>query len=176
MSEGGRVSNMEIEATKHTGRFPQMIIYLGKLFRMFIFQNDWKVLPMSAIIAGLVSFAVGGSLFKTMEGTMMGTFALACVCIWNGFFNSIQVVCRERAIIKREHRSGLHITSYIAAHVIYQAVLCMAQSAITLIVLHCGYDVTYGIFADQNHNYGHDGHAVSADIPACLFGRIYQPA
>ena len=127
---------MEIEATKHTGRFPQIIIYLGKLFRMFAFQNDWKVLPMSAIIAGLVSFAVGDSLFKTMEGTMMGTFALACVCIWNGFFNSIQVVCRERAIIKREHRSGLHITSYIAAHVIYQAVLCMAQSAITLIVLH----------------------------------------
>ena len=136
MSEGGRVSNMEIEATKHTGRFPQMIIYLGKLFRMFVFQNDWKVLPMSAIIAGLVSFAVGDSLFKTMEGTLMGTFALACVCIWNGFFNSIQVVCRERAIIKREHRSGLHISSYIVAHVIYQAVLCMAQSAITIVVLY----------------------------------------
>lgn len=127
---------MEIDTTKHTGRFPQMIIYLGKLFRMFIFQNDWKVLPMSAIIAGLVSFAVGADLFKTMEGTLMGTFALACVCIWNGFFNSIQVVCRERAIIKREHRSGLHISSYIAAHVIYQSVLCMAQSAITIIVLY----------------------------------------
>ncbi|SCY73958.1 ABC-2 type transporter [Lachnospiraceae bacterium XBB2008] len=127
---------MEIDTTKHTGRFPQMIIYLGKLFRMFIFQNDWKVLPMSAIIAGLVSFAVGADLFKTMEGTLMGTFALACVCIWNGFFNSIQVICRERAIIKREHRSGLHISSYIAAHVIYQSVLCMAQSAITLIVLY----------------------------------------
>ena len=136
MSEGGRVSNMEIDATKHTGRFPQMIIYLGKLFRMFVFQNDWKVLPMAAIIAGLVSFAVGDSLFKTMEGTLMGTFALACVCIWNGFFNSIQVVCRERAIIKREHRSGLHISSYIVAHVIYQAVLCMAQSAITIVVLY----------------------------------------
>ena len=92
---------MEINAKRHTGRIPQTFIYLGKLFRMFIFQNDWKVLPMAAIIAGLISFAVGSNLFKTMEGTLTGSFAVACICIWNGFFNSIQVICRERAIIKR---------------------------------------------------------------------------
>lgn len=118
----------------HKGRIPQTFIYLGKLFRMFFFQNDWKVLPMSAIIAGLVCFAVGSRLYKTMEGTQMGAFALSCVCIWNGFFNSIQSICRERAIVKREHRSGLHITSYVIAHMIYQAVLCILQAVITIIV------------------------------------------
>ncbi|MBP3279906.1 MAG: ABC transporter permease, partial [Butyrivibrio sp.] len=61
--------------TKHRGRVFQTFIYLGKLFRMFLFQNDWKVLPMAAVIAGLVSFTVGKNLFKTMEGTLMGTFA-----------------------------------------------------------------------------------------------------
>ncbi|MBQ8946068.1 MAG: ABC transporter permease [Lachnospiraceae bacterium] len=122
---------------KHKGRLGQTLIYLGKLFRLFLFQNDWKVLPMSAIIAALVSFAVGGNLFKTMEGTMMGSFALACVCVWNGFFNSIQSVCRERAIVKREHRAGLHITAYVAAHMIYQAVLCLMQAIITIVI--CGY-------------------------------------
>ncbi|MCR4923093.1 MAG: ABC transporter permease [Lachnospiraceae bacterium] len=101
---------------------------------MFIFQNDWKVLPMAAIIAGMVSFVLGSSLFKTMEGTKMGTFALTCVCIWNGFFNSIQVVCRERPIVKREHRSGLHISSYIAAHMIYQAFLCLSQTVIIILI------------------------------------------
>ncbi|WP_242831999.1 ABC transporter permease [Butyrivibrio sp. VCD2006] len=101
---------------------------------MFLFQNDWKVLPMSAVIAGLVAFAVGGNIFKTMEGTLMGTFALSCVCIWNGFFNSIQSICRERAIVKREHRSGLHISSYILAHMIYQAVLCLLQVVIMILV------------------------------------------
>ena len=111
-----------------------MIIYLGKLFRMFLFQNDWKVLPMSAIIAGLVAFVVGGNIFKTMEGTVMGCFALSCVCIWNGFFNSIQSICRERAIVKREHRSGLHISSYILAHMIYQAILCFVQVVIMIVV------------------------------------------
>ena len=120
------------EQKKYRGRITQTRIYLGKLFRMFLFQNDWKVLPMAAVIAGLVSFAVGANLFKTMEGTLMGSFALACICVWNGFFNSIQVICRERAIVKREHRSGLHISSYVAAHMIYQAILCILQVIITI--------------------------------------------
>ena len=128
------MSRMEKKEIRHRGRFSQVFIYLGKFFRMFIFQNDWKVLPMAAIIAGLVCFVVGANIFKTMEGTKLGSFAMACICIWNGFFNSIQVICRERAIVKREHRSGLHISSYIHAHMIYQAFLCLCQTLITLVV------------------------------------------
>lgn len=122
--------------TKQTyrGRVPQTFLYLGKFLRMFVYQNDWKVLPMAAIIAAAVVFVVGGNLFVTQEGTMMGSFALVCVCLWNGFFNSIQVVCRERAIVKREHRAGLHMSSYVAAQVIYQFLLCVAQTVILLLV------------------------------------------
>ena len=119
---------------RHRGRFAQTFIYLGKQLRMFIFQNDWKVLPMSAVITGLVVFVVGANLFYTQEGTLMGTFAMVCVCIWNGFFNSIQSVCREREIVKREHRAGLHISAYIAAQMIYQFLLCLVQTVITLLV------------------------------------------
>ncbi len=119
---------------RYNGRFRQTFIYLGKLLRMFIYQNDWKVLPMAAIIAGLVTFAVGNNIFKTQEGTLSGCFSLVCVCIWNGFFNSIQSVCRERPIIKREHRSGMYISSYIFAHMLYQMMLCMAQTAILIVI------------------------------------------
>lgn len=123
----------------HRGRIRQIPIYLGKFFRMFIFLNDWKVLPMAAIIAALVAYVAGGSMFLTMEGTVMGAMAITCVCLWNGCFNSIQVVCRERDIVKREHRSGMHISSYIIAHMIYQAFLCTLQSAITIVVCaYCG--------------------------------------
>ena len=132
--KGKRGDIMDENKIKHRGRFSQVIIYLGKLFRMFIYQNDWKVFPMAAVISGLVCFVVGKNLFKTQEGTLIGTFALACICIWNGFFNSIQVICRERAIIKREHRSGMHISAYVTAHMIYQAFLCIGQTIITLIV------------------------------------------
>ena len=122
------------ENVRHRGRIAQTGIYLGKFLRMFIYQNDWKVLPMGAIIAAVVTFVVGANLFKTQEGTKLGVFALVCVCIWNGFFNSIQVVCREREIIKREHRAGLHMSAYVAAQMIYQLLLCAAQTVVTLII------------------------------------------
>lgn len=118
----------------HRGTFKQVPIYLGKFFRMFIFKNDWLVLPMSALIAWLVAYVVGAYMFKTMEGTLMGSMALTCVCLWNGCFNSIQVVCRERGIVKREHRSGMRISAYILSHMIYQAFLCLLQTVITITV------------------------------------------
>ena len=119
---------------RHRGRGAQVFIYLGKLLRMFVYQSDWKVLPMAALIAGLVGMVVRRKFFINMEGTVMGAFAMVCVCIWNGCFNSIQVICRERDVIKREHRSGMHISSYITAHMLYQALLCLMQVAVTLFV------------------------------------------
>ena len=121
-------------AVRYSGRIEQVGIYFKKFLRMFLYQSDWKVLPMSALIAGLVGMVMNASLFQTMEGTLMGAFALVMVCIWNGCFNSIQVICRERDVIKREHRSGMHISSYIASHKLYQAMLCLMQTAITLFV------------------------------------------
>ncbi len=118
----------------HRGRLAQIPIYLGKNFRMFIFQNDWKVLPMSALIAALIAFVVGQNMFVTMEGQLQSSLALSCICIWNGFFNSVQAVCRERPIIKREHRSGMHISSYVVSHLIYQMFLCGMQALITVYV------------------------------------------
>ena len=44
---------------RHTGRIGQIGIFFGKFLRMFIYQNDWKMLPMAALIAGLVGFALG---------------------------------------------------------------------------------------------------------------------
>ena len=69
------------EPIRYRGRIAQIRICLGKLLRMFLYQNDWKALPMAAIIAGLVTFAVGNNLFKTQEGTLSGCFSLVCVCI-----------------------------------------------------------------------------------------------
>ena len=121
---------------RHNGRSGQVLIYLGKQLRFFINENDWKVLPMAAIIAALVSMVIRNKFFINMEGSLIGAFALTCTGIWNGCFNSIQTICRERAIIKREHRSGMHVTSYICAHMIYQFLLCTAQTAVTMYVLN----------------------------------------
>ena len=135
MAELNTKNSMQKISIRHRGRGAQVFIYLGKLLRMFIYQNDWKVLPMAALIAGLVGMVTRRKCFITMEGTLMGAFAMVCVCIWNGCFNSIQVICRERDVIKREHRSGMHISSYIFSHMLYQAMLCLTQTIVTLAVM-----------------------------------------
>ena len=119
---------------RYRGRFAQIWIYLARHLAMFMYQSDWKVLPMAALIAGLVGMVIRNRLFITMEGTLLGGFAMVMVCIWNGCFNSIQVICRERDVIKREHRSGMHISSYVISHMLYQFLLCLLQTIVTLYV------------------------------------------
>ena len=120
---------------RHTTRNGQIRIYLRKQFRFFIYGSDWKFLPMAAIIALLVGLVIKNKFFVNMEGSLIGAFALAMVAIWNGCFNSIQAICRERGIIKREHRSGMHISSYVFAHMVYQFCLCLAQTVLTMLML-----------------------------------------
>ncbi|MDO5326132.1 MAG: ABC transporter permease [Clostridia bacterium] len=135
MAELNVNQNRRVRRIRHRGRSSQVLIYLGKQLRFFINQRDWIMLPLAAVIAALVSMVIHEDFFHNMEGNLMGAFALTCVAIWNGCFNSIQAICRERPIIKREHRSGMHVTSYIAAHMIYQFGLCAAQTGISMYVM-----------------------------------------
>ena len=122
----------------HLGRFRQIFLCLSTQVRAFFFMDDWKVIPMTILVAGMVAYVTARGMFGSMEGTLKGALALSCVCVWNGFFNSIQVVCRERDVIKREHRNGMFISSYIFSHMIMQAFLCILQVMITLIVCRVG--------------------------------------
>lgn len=120
---------------KYANRKRQIFIYVGKFIRLYISERQWFMLVMSGIIAFLVAQVVGRNVYKTMEGTLLGGLAIACVCLWNGVFNSIQIVCKERGIIKREHRSGLSITAYLASHMVVQLIVCALQSIIMIVVL-----------------------------------------
>lgn len=113
-------------------RITQIGIYLGKHWRLFINERGWKVLIFGAVISALVSIVLGSGMFVYTMDTFSGGFALISACIWVGIFNSIQNICKERAIIKREHRARLHISSYIASHLIFQAGICLLQAAILL--------------------------------------------
>ena len=136
MSEVNERTDFAEREYNHRGRTSQIPIYLKKQLRFFIFESDWKVLVMAAIIAALVALVIRKKIFVNMEGTLIGAFALSCVAIWNGCFNSIQAVCRERSIVKREHRAGMHISAYVISHMIYQFLLCILQTAVTMYVLY----------------------------------------
>lgn len=116
------------------GRIGQIKIYTGKCFRAFVHEKGWKSLISTLIISIILAWVIGDNTFSINESTKTGVFAMICGCIWVGLFNSIQSVCRERAIIKREHRTGLHISSYVIAHMIYEFALCFLEAIILTIV------------------------------------------
>ena len=116
-------------------RIGQVMVYTGKCFRVFMNEKGWKTFISSAIIAIVITWVIGGDMFVKPGDTRSGAFALICACIWIGVFNSIRSVCRERAIIKREHRTGLRISSYIAARMIYEMAISLIQALIMIIIL-----------------------------------------
>lgn len=131
------------------GRIGQIKIYTGKCFRGFIYEKGWKSLISTVIMAVAIAWIIGDDTFEIFENTEAGVFAMICGCIWTGLFNSIQSVCRERAIIKREHRTGLHISSYIVAHMIFEFVLCIADAIILTTVFDIFRDFPkHGVFFD----------------------------
>ena len=119
-----------------TKRLKQTGIYIRKNFRLFMNQKDWKFIIIAAVISFLVCSIVGENMFSTYEDTKSGFFAIISAAIWIGIFNSIQRICKEHNTITSEYRSGLHISSYIMSHVIFDFFICLIQSAI-LIAICC---------------------------------------
>jgi len=113
----------------------QIRVYLGKCFRLFTNEKAWTLFLSSAVIAIIICWVSGDEMFETFYATRNGAFALVCACIWMGIFNSIQSVCRERDIIKREHRTGLRVSSYILAHLVYESFLSFVEALISVIIL-----------------------------------------
>ncbi|MDO5476292.1 MAG: ABC transporter permease [Eubacteriales bacterium] len=117
------------------GRAEQIRIYVGKCWRLFVNEKQWKNLVSTLIIMGMIALVTSENTFLDYRQTKNTSFSIVCACIWVGLFNSIQSICRERGIIKREHRSGLYISSYVLAHVIFEAMLCAAEALIILLVV-----------------------------------------
>lgn len=125
---------------ERNGRLSQVRVYVGKFFRIFKNEKDWKVFIFAVIISLLLAVVLGDTMFEKKEGTRSGFFAIVSATLWIGIFNSIQKVCRERQIIKREHRTGLHISSYVAAHAIYQGIICLVQALIMTVIFSLFFD------------------------------------
>ncbi len=110
----------------------QIPVYIGKNFRLFRNQKDWKFIIIAAVISLLVCSIVGEDMFTTYEATKSGFFAIISAAIWIGIFNSIQRICKEHDTITSEYRTGLHLSSYILSHVIFDFFLCLIQTIILL--------------------------------------------
>ena len=57
---------------RHRGRASQIPIYLSKQLRFFVYQSDWKVLPMAAVVAALI--------FRACRKKSFGFALLSAIC------------------------------------------------------------------------------------------------
>ena len=106
------------------------------------------ILLLEPVVIGLLLFIVAGdNVFDVFNTTMPDSgetpiaikayndtksimFTLSCAAIWIGLFNSIQEICKERNILKREYMANLQLPVYMASKVIVQMVIALIQAVL----------------------------------------------
>lgn len=112
----------------------QVSVCLTRCMRSFRNEWGWKQIISVGLIMILIAVVTGEDLFVVYKDTRNGSFALVCACIWTGIFNSIRSVCRERDIIRREHRTGLRMSAYVTAHMLYEGMLSLAEALLATVI------------------------------------------
>ena len=90
------------------------------------------LLAQPVIIAVLLGIVAAEEVFDIYEDTKSILFALVCSGIWIGLFNSIQEICKERVILKREYMANLRLPIYILSKYVVQLVLGLVQTLLML--------------------------------------------
>ena len=103
-----------------------------RLLGYFTFRFDWVNVVLAVLITTIVASIARLDFFTTMDGTIKGSLALTCIAVWNGCFNSIKVVCRERKKLHEMKDDGMYMSSYIISVIIYQALLCLVQTGLSM--------------------------------------------
>ena len=112
--------------------FTQTLIYYRKIRRIAFREKFWKFVVFALIISLLVAGVIKSDMFDTYESTKSGFFTIASAGIWIGIFNSIQSICKEHKIIRSDYRSGMKISSYVTANMIWQLVISIIQSFVLM--------------------------------------------
>jgi len=106
------------------------------------------IILQAPLLALLISMVADGQQFEQYEMTKSLLFAMACSAFWIGILNSIQEICKERVILKREYMTGLRLDSYILSKVLVMGIICAIQSFLltTVFVLLVGKPDTGVVF------------------------------
>ena len=119
---------------KKFSKMKQLQVLTLRYFELI--KNDWQrlaLLALQPLLIGLLLMVVAGEdVFDIFEDTKSILFALTCSGIWIGLFNTIQEICKERVVLKREYMSNLNLGIYVLSKYIVQGVICILQSVILL--------------------------------------------
>lgn len=107
------------------GGISQLPVLTARYFELI--RNDVQrlllLLLQPLLISMLLILVAGKDTYFVANDTQNILFTLSCAGIWIGLFNSIQEVCKERPILKREYMGNLKLTYYVLSKFIVQTVL-----------------------------------------------------
>ena len=109
VNENEKISDMIKDSGKKTSPLKQLGVLTKRYFEL-VFNDRQRLLLLLLqpfIIALLLKVVAKKDVFKIYDSTQSIMFALACSGIWIGLFNTIQEVCKERPILKREYMGNL---------------------------------------------------------------------
>jgi len=129
------ISSKNPDALKKKNKIPrlkQLAVLCGRYAKLVFNDRQRLILLLiqAPLLALLISFVADDTAFVQFEMTQNLLFALSCCAFWVGMLNSIQEICKERNIMKREYMTGLSLTSYITSKVLVLGFLCLVQSAL----------------------------------------------
>ena len=87
--------------------------------------------PLLAVLLGIVA---GSDCFVWCEGTQSCLFALSCMAFWIGILDSVQEICKERTILRREYEGGISLFAYLTSKLSVLTLLCVIQSLLLISV------------------------------------------
>ena len=95
--------------------------------------HDLKRMMIQLLMApglGLLLYVAfhGTYLFRAVDDTQKIALTLACCAFWIGLFNSIQEICKESSIYRRERMANLKLLPYVSSKLIVNAVFDLVQA------------------------------------------------
>ena len=121
-----------IRKAKRKSFFRQLFV-LTKRYGELIFNDLPRLLLLllqPILIAVLIKLVADEDVFEVFEPTKQILFTFSCSGIWIGIFNTIQEICKERAILKREYMSNLRLSAYVLSKYVMQFFVSLLQTAV----------------------------------------------
>lgn len=122
---------------EHHKSFLHQFNVLTKRYINLIWNDKMRLLfflLQGPLIAYLFSFVTVENTFQSYFNAQSMLFCLSCAGIWVGLMNSIQEVCKERSIVRREYMSDVKLSAYICSKLAVQTLLAIVQCGLMLTV------------------------------------------
>lgn len=105
-----------------------------------IINNKFQLallLFQAPIIAFALTLVINNQMFEYYDMTKSILFSISIAAIYIGLGNSIQEICKEKVILKKEYMSNLRLSAYVLSKVFILLILSAIQAFLLIFTLKC---------------------------------------